>query len=342
LSKDTAAILGQERAVALLERSLAGGQLAHAYLFSGPPHVGKMTLALWLARVLQCSAAQPPCDECDSCRKVNEGKHADVRVISLLGGEDGGESTRTRTAITVEQIEQIQHEASLPPLEGRYRIFIVEGAEQLSGGAANRLLKTLEEPEPGVIFLLLTDRESGLPATVTSRCQRVELMPVLPEPLEKWLLGHRQEISPETARLVSRLAKGCPGWAMRALLDEGILKEYAGEVTRIVDTIKADYEGRLAYASEMATRFGHDRESVYDRLCIWLDLWRDMLLIKAGCPEAIANLETEAELTQLAASFSLSQLRAGLAGIEDVRSQLRRNINPRLALDVFLLDLPGK
>jgi DNA polymerase-3 subunit delta' len=333
-----AEIIGQGRAVALLKRGLAMRQLAHAYLFSGPSHVGKMTLALWLAQALECPSAEAPCGECPACDRIAQGKHTDVRVISLIAGEDGAEG-RARTAISVEQIEQIQHEASLPPLEGRCRIFIVEAAELLSGGAANRLLKTLEEPEPGVFFFLLTSREELVPPTVISRCQRIELMPVLPEHLEA-RLSQREGLDPDRVRLASRLAHGCPGWAVRALLDDSLLKEYAEEVARIISIIESGYEGRLVYAADLAARFGHDREVVNTILRMWLDVWRDIILIKAGCPEAITNLNLEVETTRLASGFSLFQVRACLKEIRDLGEQLRRNVNPRLALDVFLLGVP--
>ena len=168
-------VIGQERAKSLLKHSLTSGRLSHAYLLVGPPHVGKMTLALNLAQALNCEAEDKPCLKCDSCKKIKENKHSDVQVINLDYNE---EEDTERKLIGVEQIDGILHDANLPPFEGRYKVFIIEKAELLSIGAANRLLKTLEEPEAKVVFILLTTNEKRLLETVVSRCQRIELKPM--------------------------------------------------------------------------------------------------------------------------------------------------------------------
>ena len=170
-------LVGQSRVLSLLQRSLEQGSLAHAYLFVGPPHVGKMTMALNLAQALNCEAAEPPCGECVSCQKIASVKHADVQIIDLSRDENSAE-VENRTKISVDQIEQLQHSASLPPFEGRCKVFIIDGVELLSTGAANRLLKTLEEPVGKVVFILLTINERLLPTTIVSRCQRLELLPL--------------------------------------------------------------------------------------------------------------------------------------------------------------------
>ena len=120
-------VIGQTRAVSLLQRGLETDSLAHAYLFVGPAHVGKMTLALNLAQALNCEAAEPPCGQCLSCQKIASAKHADVQIIGL--GYDGDSvETRPRVEISIDQIRQLQHSANLPPFEGKCRIFIIDGA----------------------------------------------------------------------------------------------------------------------------------------------------------------------------------------------------------------------
>ncbi len=151
-------IVGQSRALSLLQRSLEQGSMAHAYLLVGSPHVGKMTLALNLAQALNCQGAEPPCGQCDACQKIALGKHADVQVIGLNTAGNSTEAGPT-TEIGIDQIREMQHSSSLPPFEGRYKVFIIDRAELMSTEAANCLLKTLEEPASGVIFILLTTND---------------------------------------------------------------------------------------------------------------------------------------------------------------------------------------
>ena len=333
-------VIGQTRAVSLLQRSLEIDSLAHAYLFVGPAHVGKMTLALNLAQALNCEAAEPPCGQCASCEKVVSAKHADVQIIDLSQDVDSAE-TENRAKIRVEQIEQLQHSASLPPFEGRYKVFIIDGAELLSIGAANRLLKTLEEPADKVIFILLTTNEQLLPATVISRCQRVELLPLAVTEVEA-ALNRSWGIEPEKARLLAGLSCGCLGWAVSAAVDDSLLQQRAERLAELLDVIGGDCERRFVYAAQLATRFSQDRGLVQERLDLWLDWWRDLLLVKVGCGALITNADQLATLIEMAESYNLAQIRAFINSIRAAGEQLRQNANSRLVLETLMLDIPGE
>ncbi|MCJ7744482.1 MAG: AAA family ATPase, partial [Dehalococcoidales bacterium] len=257
----------------MLKRGLEAGSLAHAYLFVGPAHVGKMALAVNLAQALNCEAAEPPCGQCLSCQKIASGKHADIQIIGL--GQGNSAEARPQAEISIDEIRQLQHSASLPPFEGNYKVFIIDGAELLSIEAANCLLKTLEEPVGKVVFVLLTTNEQLLPATVISRCQRVELLPLAAAEIES-ALKKNWGVEPQKARLLSRLSRGCLGWAVRAL-DDGLLSQRADRLDELIDIIHADYEGRFAGAAQLATEFGQNRELVQEKLALWLDWWRDLM-----------------------------------------------------------------
>ena len=135
---------GHDKAIKSLERALAEDRLAHSYLVTGRKRVGKTTLALDLARALNCLSDARPCGECGQCGRISSGLHPDVRLIGLETARSG----RLRTLISIDQVREVQRDASLLPYEGRSRVFIFESAEKLSEEAANSLLKTLEEP-PG-------------------------------------------------------------------------------------------------------------------------------------------------------------------------------------------------
>jgi len=298
-------LVGQTRVVSFLQRSLERGTLAHAYLLVGPPQVGKMTLALDLARALNCEAAEAPCGTCESCQKIASAKHADVQIIDLAGVRNSGEA-KFQTEISIDQIRDLQHSASLPPFEGTFKVFIIDGAELLSHEAANSLLKTLEEPVGKVIFILLTTSDRLLPTTIVSRCQRLELMPLAATEIESALHG-RVDIETAKAKLLASLS-----------------------------------EERFNYAFQLATKFSRNREPVRETLDLWLSWWRDLLLIKAACPNLITNADLEATLISHAQGYRLGQIRDFISSIELALEQLKQNANPQLALEVLMLSIPRR
>jgi DNA polymerase III subunit delta' len=328
-------VIGQGRAVSLLQQSLKAGTLAHAYLLVGPPHVGKMTLAIKLAQALNCEAAERPCLACNPCKKIAAGNHADVCVIGLGRDEEDNEAKLIHT----EQVKDMLHSASLPPFEGKHKVFIIDGAELLSIEAANRLLKTLEEPEAKVTFILLTTNDRLLPPTVVSRCQRLD-MPPLPIADEARALIEKKGLDPERARLLAGLSHGCPGWALTAADDENTVQRRHEEVDRLVGVIKAGYEDRFDYVARLAARFTQNRGAVYEVLDRWLDYWRDLLLVKLGSYDTIINIDRQNELVETAGGYRLSQIKDSIESIRQTAEQLRQNVNARLALEVLMLDIP--
>ena len=211
-------MVGHEWAVTLLRRGLASGRVSHAYLFCGLPQVGKTRLALKLAQAPNCTQPDPPCGQCDSCKKIWEGTHTDVRLVA---GEGAGGS------IKIGQIRDLQREAVLRPYEGRRRVFVLERIDLASIEAANSLLKTLEEPPGHVVLALTAVHAEALPATVVSRCQRLDLRPVAQATLEAALAG--RGVPPEKARLLARLSGGRVGWALEASRDEALLAGLTGD-----------------------------------------------------------------------------------------------------------------
>ncbi len=329
-------IIGQNRILSLFQRSLEAGSLAHAYLLIGPPQVGKMTLALDLAQALNCEAVEYPCGECASCQRIAAAKHADVQVIGL----DQNVNSTEAKLISTDQIEQMQHSASLPPFEGKYKVFIIDGAELLSIEAANRLLKTLEEPVGKVVFILLTTNDRLLPATVVSRCQRLELSPLPAAEVESVL--NSRDIEPQRAKLLARIAHGCLGWALSAAADNSLLRQRDEEIDKLIGIINADYEERFAYVAGLAAQFTQNRSGVHNILDLWLDYWRDLLLVKVGCSDIITNIDRLAVIVEMARDYSLAQIKAFIENLRTAGEQLRQNANPRLALEVLMLDMPRK
>src|SRR4030042_1503083 len=247
--------IGQPKALALLEHSLQTGELAHAYLIVGAPQIGKMTLASDLAKAVNCQGKEPPCGEGQPCRRIADGKHADITVIGLNSAKDSGE-VRTKVEISMEYMRELQHSASLPPYEGKCKVFIIDGAEYLSTEASNCLLKTIEEPPPHIMILLLTAEETRLLPTVVSRCQRIELKPMPSNEIEMILI-ESHGVDCDRARLLAGLSQGCLGWALRVSTDDSYLAQRTQRLTEMFSLIDAGWEERFSYAAKL----GNDRKS---------------------------------------------------------------------------------
>ena len=325
-------VIGQPQATRLLDRSIKTEQLSHAYLFVGPPHVGKHTLALNLAQAVNCQADEnAPCGECAACRRIAAGKHTDVQVIAPLAEDKKG--------TVIKQIGDMQRDASLPPYEGRCKVFIFERAETLTHEAANRLLKTLEEPLPRVLIVLISAREKDLLPTIVSRCQRVELRS-LPVSLVKEVLTKEHAVDEGRAELLARLSGGCLGWALLAIDDEEVVETRNQRLAALIDIIQAKPTQRLNYAGELATQFSRKHSDVEESLALWLQWWHDLLLIKGGRGELITNIDHQATLSQQSDDLSMKQVTDSIRRLQEVGKQLEQNANPRLALEVLMLNIP--
>ena len=315
-------------------------RLSHAYLFVGQPHVGKMTLAINLAQALNCEQEAQPCGQCRSCLLIAAGNHPDVQLIGRMTNADFGEAS-TKKEISIAQIKEIQRSAGLQPYEGRHRVFIIDGAEYLNEESANCLLKTLEEPPPKVLFILLTVNDGRLLPTIVSRCQRVELFPLPASVIEQSLIEQWQAL-PEKARVLSRLCRGSIGWAVCAAHDESLAQERSQKLDELVSLNDASLERQFAFAAKLAAQFNKNRDSVEEMLELWLGWWRDVILTKEGCSQFITNIDKEAVLRNHAECYSLSGIRAFMESIREALGQLEQNANPRLVLEVLMLSIPNK
>jgi DNA polymerase-3 subunit delta' len=324
-------VIGQDKILSLLDYGLKTDAIAHAYLLVGPRHVGKGTLAINLAQALNCEGPEPPCGECRSCQRIREGKHADVTSIGL----------DSRAEIGIDDIRGLQRSANLPPYEGKCKVFIVYEAEYLSTEAANALLKILEEPPPRVVWLLLAADEERLLPTIISRCQRLELKPVASERVQEALFNS-YNVDADKAKLLTQLCHGRLGWALSALADCDMLERRSQRIDRLASLLTAGIEQRFAYAQEVAGQFSQDRKAGAEVAEIWVDWWRDLMLIKGGCQEAIINVDFKTVLKEQASGLSLSGIKEFLTNLGLLQEAISKNVNPRLALEWLMLSLPRR
>lgn len=324
-------VIGQDKTLSLLDYGLKTDAIAHAYLLIGPGHVGKGTLAINLAQALNCDGPEPPCGQCHSCQRIREGKHADVTTTGLDSG----------TEIGIDDIRGLQRLANLPPYEGKCKVFIIDGAEYLSVEAANALLKILEEPPPRVVWLLLAAEEERLLPTITSRCQRLELRAVSSERVQEALVSS-YNVDGDKAKLLTQLCHGRLGWALSALTDRDMLEQRSQRIEGLASLLTAGIGQRFAYAQELASQFSQDRKAVAEITEIWVDWWRDLMLLKGGCQKAIINVDFEKVLKEQARDLSLREIKEFLANLGLLQEAVSKNVNPRLALEWLMLNLPRK
>jgi DNA polymerase-3 subunit delta' len=193
-------LIGHDRVIGLLEKEITAP--SHAYLFAGPSNVGKATVAHRFAAALLCEHGGRHDVLCSSCRRAASANHPDLMLVEPDG----------RTALSVEQARATVAQAPMAPVEGDRKVFVFDEAGSMSEQAANALLKTLEEPTPTTVFVLVVESEDDLPATIASRCRTVQFGRVREEALIAALEEHG--LGAEQAGEAARISGGRPGLAL--------------------------------------------------------------------------------------------------------------------------------
>ncbi len=316
-------VFGHIWATDLLARAIDSGKLSQSVLITGLPRLGKTTLALTVAMALNCTAAEKPCGQCAACRKILDGNHPDV----LLSDDDD--------TLKIEEIRTLQHDLSLTPHESPHKVAILANFDRATTGAANALLKTLEEPPAHVILLLTARSTEQLLPTIVSRCQNINLRPVAPDVIEQ-LLQRQFNVPAGTAQHLSRLAHGRPGWAVEAYRNPDMLAQRQTWLTEMTGVLRGGYVERLAYAAQLA-KAPQPPAVVLD---LWLSWWRDVLLVHNRVSAPMVNVDTEETIRQFAERLSQVQIVAVIAELQKTLQNFDFNVNRRLNFETLLLKLP--
>jgi DNA polymerase III subunit delta' len=319
-------VVGHAQIVSLLRRAATRGTVPQSLLFAGPEGVGKRTVALALAQAINCPRRKDGdgCGTCPTCLRIARGQHSDVVMISR-----GDEASIKIRALR----DQLLDTAGYRPFEAERRIYLIDGADDMTWEAQDALLKTLEEPPSAVILVLITAYPDTLRATIQSRCRRLRFSPLTESDVAR-VLVERAGVAPAEARV---LAGASGGSVSRALAEE------AGDLTEdreaALAVLRAAGDRRLPVRLKAAAGLAQhgskrrDREALDARLGALGSLVRDLAVLDSGGETAVTNADLEDELRRLLSGFDPRRLSAGYDLVTRARQALERNASPKIVAD---------
>lgn len=338
-------LVGQEAVRTALTNALETGRIAHAYLFAGPRGTGKTSTAKILAKAVNCEHGPTPnpCNKCQNCVRINDGTSMDVFEIDAASNRG------------IDEIRDLREKVAFAPVNGRYKVYIIDEVHMLTTEAFNALLKTLEEPPPHVIFILATTEPHKIPATIHSRCQRFDFKRVTDSDIVKRLRevadGSGIAADEDALQLIAVQADGGMRDALSLLDQCGVMAErVSAETVRSVlgivgrealrELVKAVGEGNVPKALELLEALlagGKDVKQIITELAEYL---RAVLLYKAS-PEyrEIYLTDTKEAIAAMEGLFSTDRLMAVQERLHQCMLELRQSVRGRIAAEMCLFDL---
>jgi DNA polymerase-3 subunit delta' len=328
------AVIGHAPVIALLRQAVGRHRVPQSLIFAGPEGVGKRAVALALAQAVNCPerAARGPkkaagddgCGVCSTCQRIARGIHSDVVVV------DKGDEASIKIAAVRERVLQV---VGYRPFEAARRVFIIDPADEMGVEAQDALLKTLEEPPPSAILILITAYPDTLLPTIQSRCRRLRFGPLSEADVAR-VLVERAGVDNTKARALAAVSAGSVGRALAA--QEGELDQdrdaafalvAAARGTRVTDRLKA----AAAFAKNDSDR--RDRDAMGDRLALVGSILRDLGALAAGRPGLLANADREADLRALASAYDVPRVVTAYGALARAQASLDRNAGPKIVAD---------
>lgn len=357
--------LGNSETVTRLRESVRSGHFPQALILAGPKGAGKYTLALMLARTVNClepaeSDGLPDfCGRCRNCVRIGEASNLEERVAEAVEARDelrDADKRETRILIQTHpdvlivppdppqllikmgQVRQVIHVAYYrPPVEAR-RAFTIFTCSAFMKEAANSLLKVLEEPPEHTSLILLSENPNELLPTIRSRTVLHRLGTLPASDLEALLVTRRPALSPQERALTARLAEGAVGRAL--ILDLGIYLASRQDALVVLRTALREPDYSQLFRSTETYRGGADgQEKTLNLLRALGSLIEDLLLVIAGTPGLVRNIDIGAELERMANGLSLDWIEGASRSIVQVEQGMRRNLLRSLSLDAMAVSI---
>ena len=358
-------IFGQPRVREFFRASIASGRVSHAYLFTGPAGSNKTAAAYAFAQTILCK--NHGCRTCDDCKRIERRKHPDVHFYSPEGAQ----------GYLIEQIREIISGVALAPIRAQGKVYILDRVDLLGVSAANAFLKTLEEPMPGVTFILLGRTREGVLPTIVSRCQVVPFRHI-PALEAAGILSQKTGVTPQQARIA---IEACNGSITRAIVfaksaeraefrarimevlanlplaDERDVLEYAAELIERakapLDNVRTQQSEELAESADFLTKSAlkqvelrhkrtltmATRNSLNQMTSIIRSWLRDVLMIASGTPELVSNVDQKRALEIPAQKVTPVGIMDALREAYKTDEALSYNVSPETCLDALLFSI---
>lgn len=342
-------ILGQEHIVRILKHQIESGEVSHAYLFCGTRGTGKTTTARILAKGVNCLNEDPkkrPCGVCENCKAIKDGTFMDV--IEIDAASNNG----------VENIRELRESVKYPPAVGRKKVYIIDEVHMLSPGAFNALLKTLEEPPENVMFILATTEPQKLPATILSRCLRLDFKRVPQKLLMEGMRRICEEKGVTLTESALKLLANCADGSVRdglSVLDQVLASgqkeidreavlEYIGAVGEdfFIELTEQVSLRKVPEALLLVDRALADGKDVRGLMKDWMAHYRNLMITKfIRDPEDMLNMAAEnlARIEEQSRHITMDEIRDAILRLSRTINEARWSTQPRILLELAIISI---
>lgn len=315
-------IIGQERPLRFLAQMLKKNNIPHALLFTGVDGIGKQTMAIALGMALNCMSpdGESACGKCSACQKVVSGLHPDMIIIKAEG-----------SFIKIGQVRALARQLRFAPIEGGWRVVIINDAQTMNLEASNAILKILEEPPKNTLIVLTADQTTSLLSTIVSRCQQIAFRPIPYESVSEALV--EQGLDSQTATTLALSSKGSLGKALSVDVEKWTIWR-----KNLLDQISSISISSVQHVFAFADAMSRDKIKLVDALDMIMTWFRDVLMYRVF-PESVINKDFLTDIERASKGRTVKELLEKVKAVYMAQNAISRNANPRLALEVMLMRL---